>query len=118
VIFVEVPVGTRSSRGMCAYGMCCQVIGGLNALNYPAIQVTATEVKKALHGNPKASKTQMIEAGVQQYPQLNWPTHKSKGRTLITKDTAEHMADAVGAILAGLQTNHFKSILSIYNKAK
>jgi len=116
IIFAEVPVGTRSSRGMCAYGMCCQLIGALEILNNPCIQVTASQVKKALHGNPKASKHEMIAAAFKQYPNLNWPTHQANGRPVMTGGKAEHMADAIGAILAGLQTNQFQSLLSIHKR--
>lgn len=110
-VFAEVPVGSQSARGMCAYGMCCGVLGALRATGIQVIEVTATEVKKALHGSANASKDQMIQSAMAAYPLTKFPMHKGKPML-----KAEHCADAIGAIHAGVQTPLFQNLLQLLNK--
>jgi Holliday junction resolvasome RuvABC endonuclease subunit len=109
VIFVEVPIGSQSARAMASYGICVGVLGAVRALGIPLIEVTPTEVKKALTNNKLATKDQMIAAGMKLYPNVNWPTH---GGRVTAK--AEHVADAIGAIHAGVQTSTFKNLMRLF----
>lgn len=113
VIFVEVPVGSQSARAMASYGICVGVLGGLRALGIPFFEVTATEVKLAMTGLKTATKIQMINTAATKHPEANWPYYTKKGQTLITESTAEHMADAVGAIYAGIQLASFKQLRNL-----
>jgi len=108
-IFVEVPVGSQSARSMCSYGMCVGIVGALKSRSTPLIEVTATEVKLALTGNKNATKAEMINAALKLYPSADFP--RLKGRVLAK---SEHLADALGAILAGIKTPMFQSILKAY----
>uniref|UniRef100_A0AAU6VZP4 Holliday junction resolvase n=1 Tax=Pseudomonas phage Arace01 TaxID=3138526 RepID=A0AAU6VZP4_9VIRU len=110
VVFVECPVGSQSANGMKAYGVSVGVLGAMRAEGIQLIEVTAYEVKKALTGNKNASKEEMIKAAIGLYPNANWP--KSGGR--IVMGTAEHMADAIGAIHAGVLTPVFQNLLRLY----
>lgn len=112
VIFVEVPIGSQSARSMASYGFCVGVLGAVMAEGIPLIEVTALEVKKALHGKKDATKNQMIEAGLAQYPDANWPTHNGA----ISASKAEHVADAIGAIHAGVQTPMFQNLMRLFAK--
>lgn len=109
VIFVEVPVGSQSSRAMASYGVCVGVLGAIRASGAELIEVTPTEVKLNFTGNRTASKDQMIQTAVGSYPNLPWPMHKGK-----VAAKAEHMADAIAAIEAGVQTPMFKQLLRLY----
>lgn len=111
VIFVEVPVGSQSARAMASYGICVGVLGAIRALGIPLIEVTAMEVKLALSGIKLATKEQMISAAVALYPNANWPQHAGK----ISASKAEHVADAIGAIHAGVNTSSFKNLMRLYN---
>ena len=103
VIFVEVPVGSQSARAMASYGICVGILSALKAtLSYPIFEVTPSEVKLALVGSKTASKNEMIEQAVSEYPQANWPMTTRSGITSVVAGKAEHMADAIGAIHAGL----------------
>ena len=108
-IFVEVPVGSQSARSMCSYGMCVGILGALKNNSDHLIEVTATEVKLALTGNKNATKAEMINAALKLYPSADFP--RLKGRVLAK---SEHLADALGAILAGIKTPMFQSILKAY----
>lgn len=108
-IFVEVPVGSQSARAMASYGVCVGVLGAVRALGIPLIEVTATEVKLALTSNRNATKREMIDAAVADYPNANWP--KVKGRVT---DKAEHLADAIGAIHAGVRTPTFQNLMRLF----
>ncbi len=111
VIFVEVPVGSKSARAMASYGVCVGILGSIRAEGIPLIEVTATEVKMALAGIKTATKAQMIAAAVGFYPEANFP---KQGSRIVAK--AEHVADAIGTIHAGVRTPMFNNILRLYQK--
>ena len=112
-VFVEVPVGSQSARAMASYGICVGVLGALRANGVPFYEVTPTEVKKAGPGNKTASKKQMIEWAMARHPEGNWPTYKEHGKVVVSEAKAEHMADAVGAIYAGIAGTPFQQLLSM-----
>lgn len=107
-IFVEVPVGSQSASGMKAYGICVGILGTMLASDIQLIEVTATEVKRALTGNSHATKPQMIAEAIKLYPKANFPIYRGK----VTL-AAEHVADALGAIHAGVNTPLFKNLMRL-----
>jgi Holliday junction resolvasome RuvABC endonuclease subunit len=107
MVFVEVPVGSQSARAMASYGVC---IGILASIGKPLIQVTPTEVKLAAVGTKTASKNEMIEWASGLYPNLNWLMSRGK---MTAKN--EHLADAIGAIHAGLLTDEFARAASVFH---
>lgn len=109
-VFIEIPVGSQSSRAMASYGICVGVIGSLQAVGVPVYQVTPTEVKLASVGSKTASKQEMINWAYSLYPDINWEKHKD-GTPIAS--SCEHMADAVGAIHAGVQLGMFQQLLSL-----
>lgn len=110
-VFVEVPVGSQSARAMASYGVCVGVLGALRANGIPFFEMTPTEVKMAGPGIKTASKAEMIKWATQAHPEANWPTYKENGVILISEAKAEHMADAIAAIYAGLCSNTFQQML-------
>ena len=110
-VFVEVPVGSQSARAMASYGMCVGVLGALRGNGIPFFEVTPTEVKMAGHGSKTATKMEMINWAMTRHPEANWPTYKQHGQTNVSLIKAEHMADAVAAIHAGIACNTFKQVL-------
>ena len=106
LVFVEVPVGSQSARSMASYGVC---IGLLASINKPLIQVTPTEVKLAAVGSKTASKADMINWATKLYPDAEWLRQKKKGEMVLVNKN-EHIADAVGAIHAGLLCDQFKQM--------
>lgn len=112
-VFVEVPVGSQSARAMASYGICVGILGSLRANGIPFFEVTPTEVKLAAAGYKTATKADMISWAIQTHPEGNWPFYSQKGQQLVSEAKAEHLADAVGAIHAGIQTNTFKQVLSM-----
>ena len=117
-VFVEVPVGSKSARAMASYGTCVGVLGALKASGTPFFEVTPTEVKLASCGFKTATKEQMIAWATQRHPEANWPTYKTKGSEAVSSAKAEHMADAIGAIYAGINTDAFKQLLSVRESLK
>jgi Holliday junction resolvasome RuvABC endonuclease subunit len=110
-IFVEVPVGSQSARAMASYGVCVGVLGALRANGIPFFEVTPTEVKLAAVGNKTATKQEMIKWAMESHPEANWPTYKQNGKVMVSEAKAEHMADAVAAIYAGIRCNSFQQML-------
>lgn len=110
-VFVEVPVGSQSARAMASYGVCVGVLGALRANGIPFFEVTPTEVKLAGAGCKTATKQDMIKWAMDSHPEANWPTYREKGAMLVSEAKAEHMADAVAAIYAGLSCNAFQQML-------
>lgn len=111
VIFVEVPVGSKSARAMASYGVCVGVLGAIRATGIPLIEVTATEVKEALTGNKNATKAEMIAQAMKEYPEAEFPMHQGKVAL-----KAEHVADAIGAIYAGVRTPTFQNLMRLFEK--
>ena len=110
VIFIEVPVGSQSAAAMKGYGMCIGILGAIRATGIPFIEVSEAESKKIMTGKRTATKEEMITAGMAWYPQANWPMHAGK----ISAGKAEHMADAIAAIHAGVQTQQFLNLMRLY----
>jgi Holliday junction resolvasome RuvABC endonuclease subunit len=111
VLFVEVPHGSQSARAMVSYGVCCGVLGCFRAMGIPIIQVAPADVKSSFTGNKQATKEEMIAQAVLEYPLANFPRQRGK---LVAK--AEHVADAIAAIHAGVLTPEFSNIMRIYKQ--
>jgi Holliday junction resolvasome RuvABC endonuclease subunit len=112
-VFVEVPVGSQSARAMASYGICVGVLGALRASGVPFFEVTPTEVKLAGAGSKTATKEEMIDWAMKTHPNANWPMHQGK----VSAAKAEHQADAVAAIHAGVASNSFRQMLSLIRAA-
>lgn len=108
-IFVEVPIGSQNSRAMASYGVCVGILGAIRSLGIPLIEVTPTELKLSMTGNKNATKQDMIDSAIKWYPDANYPLHHGK-----LSSKAEHVADAIGAIHAGVRTDTFQNILRLY----
>lgn len=113
VVFVEVPVGSQSASAMKGYGVCIGILGAIRALGIQIIEVTPTEVKKTFTGDKNATKEQMIQTAIAWYPTANFPRDRGKpdGRILAK---AEHVADAIAAIHAGVRTPVFQNVMRLF----
>lgn len=114
IIFVEVPVGSKSARAMASYGICIGVLGAIRAEGMEIIEVTPDENKKVFTGNKSATKQDMIDTAMKWYPEANWPKHQGK----VSASKAEHLADAVAAIHAGVQTPVFQNLMRLLTRTK
>ena len=102
IAFCEVPFGAQSARAAWSLGIAVGLIAHV-ASKVPLIQVTPKEVKDVV--NTKfPDKAQMIEWAVNKYPDVNWPRRGGK----IVAGQAEHMADAIATIHAGIRTDDFR----------
>ena len=93
------------------------ILGSIRAEGIPLIEVTASEVKKAATGNKNATKQQMIDWAVDLYPEANWPVHRQNGKNFNKGDIvdkAEHVADGLGAIHAGVMTPVFQNLMRLF----
>jgi len=118
-VFVEVPVGSQSARAMASYGVCVGVLGAVRAEGIPLIEVSPTEVKIAFTGNRNATKREMIEEGLRQYPNAEWPVYKQNGKGFKKGDlhpSCEHVADAIGTIYAGAITPMFQNLMRLFSE--
>jgi Holliday junction resolvasome RuvABC endonuclease subunit len=119
VVFVEVPVGSQSAYGMKSYGIVCGILGAMRLEGIEIIQVDALDVKESLTGNKNATKKQMIDAAVKEYPNVAWPRQEKNGakhKKGDLKNESEHCADAIAAIHAGVQTPMFQNLMRIFAK--
>lgn len=111
VVFVECPVGSQSARAMASYGICVGILGAIRSLGIPLIEVTPTETKEVFTGIKTATKKQMIDKAVELYPDANFPLWRGS----IT-DKAEHVADAIASIHAGVNTPTFRNLIRLFQK--
>lgn len=109
-VFIEVPVGSQSARAMASYGICVGILGGIRAQGIPFFEVTPNEVKLITGNGKQATKRQMIQWAYDRHPAAPWPFQTKKGHTSVVESKAEHMADAVAAIHAGIASNEFQQI--------
>jgi Holliday junction resolvasome RuvABC endonuclease subunit len=106
-IVCEVPFGAQSARAAWALGISVGLIAHA-ASRVPLIQVTPKEVKDVV-GEKFPDKAQMIQWATKTFPTANWPVRGGK----VVAGSAEHMADAVAAVHAGIQTDEFKRALAM-----
>lgn len=112
IFFVEVPHGSQSASSMKGYGVCIGILGYMRAQGATIIEVSESESKKVFTGKRTATKTDMIDAAYELYPEANWPKRGGK----IVAGSAEHMADAIAAIHSGVQTPEFLNLLKLLSK--
>lgn len=105
-VFSEVPTGAQSARAMFSNGV---VTGLLASCPVPLIQVQPSETKMAAVGTNTASKAEMIEWAVENYPDAPWIKHKHKGQ-MVVGEKNEHLADAVAVVHAGIKTDQFQQV--------
>ena len=105
MIFIEMPVGSQSARAMASYGISVGVCAALD--EGQVILTSAKQGKFYLTGSYTASKASMIKHATEKYPNLGWLTNARKGISA----SNEHIADAIGSVLAGINTHKFKSTL-------
>lgn len=116
-IFIEVPVGSQSARAMASYGVCVGVLGALRTCGIPFFEVSPLEVKLISCGKKTATKQEMIEWAMQTHPEAPWPYYKQNGKSIVSEAKAEHMADAIATIHAGLASNPFQQMLPLLKAA-
>lgn len=103
-IFVEVPSGSRSARGMAGYGVCSALLGVLKAQFLPIYEFTQQELKLMATGSLMGTKEQTIAWAMQHYPEVSLPT-------LATQ--RDHVADALAALHVGLTSEAFGQVLTV-----
>ena len=109
IMFAEMPTGSQSANGMKSYGISLMLLG---TIGVPVIQVSPQEVKVAAVDSKTASKDTMIQWAIKTYPNIKWLTRKVKGvDTYLNKN--EHIADACGAVEAGMLTDQWQQLLSV-----
>lgn len=89
------------------------VTGVLASCPIPLIQVSPQDVKMAAVGHRQAAKEEMIEWAMEKHPSAPWKMRKLKGKEIPVASN-EHLADAVAAVYAGLQTQQFQQALAMY----
>lgn len=111
----EVPSGgAKSADALKSLSMATALLG---ACPVQLIEVNPAEVKLATVGKKTAAKEDMIEWAIDMHPEVEWFTYKRAGKTLYS-DKNEHIADAVCAIYAGIQTQQFKNLVATLSAIK
>lgn len=116
VITAEVPHGSQSARAMASYGVCIGILGTVANTRVPLIEVNALETRKVITGKKEATKAQAIAWAMAKHPEAPWPTKTVKGVTSVIDSKAEHMADAIAAIYAAMETDTFKTMAMLASK--
>ena len=111
-VFVEVPYGSQSARAMVSYGVCIGILASLRTKGIPFFEISYLQVKLVTIGKSAASKEQITNRAIELHPHLDWPKTTKKGKTTYA-GSCHHMADAIGAIEAGVLTNEFQQLLAI-----
>lgn len=118
LIAAEVPHGSQSARAMASYGVCIGILGTVANTRVPLIEVNAIETRKVITGKKEATKAQAIAWAMGKHPEAPWPMKSVNGVSSVVESKAEHMADAVAAIYAAMETDTFKTMAILANKDK
>lgn len=109
-IFGEIPSGAQDARAAFAFGGVTAMLAGLAYFNKNVITVTPSEVKVAATGVKHADKEDIINSMYATFPDADWlVSKKPNAMNIKTADgkyltnANEHLADAIGIILAGLE---------------
>lgn len=113
-VFMELPVGSQTARAMASYGIC---VGLAASIAPPLILVLPHEVKLITGLGKTASKAAMIAWAVKKYPEIEWLRERGKptGKLIAAN---EHIADAVAATEAGINTDEFRRVIVLHEKLK
>lgn len=107
--FVEMPIGSQNAAAMLSYGACISLIA---SLDIPVIQCSPREVKEHATGDKLATKEEMIEWATKKFPAANW---LKRGDKYLAKN--EHLADACGAINAGIKGHEFQALVKMMRRS-
>lgn len=118
LIAAEVPHGSQSARAMASYGVCIGILGTVANTRVPLIEVNAIETRKVITGKKEATKSQAIAWAMDKHPEAPWPMKSVNGVSSVVESKAEHMADAIAAIYAAMETDTFKTMAMLANKDK
>lgn len=110
VAVAEIPIGSQSARAMASYGVC---IGILASCDIPLIQVSPAQVKIAATGIRTATKLEMIDWAMREFPHKDWLLRKYRGAS-VAQEKNEHIADSLAAVIAGLKTDEWKKFCQKY----
>lgn len=100
IMFAEIPVGSQNARAAWSLGIA---IGVVARTPCPLVEVSPAEVKLVL-GKKSASKAEMIAWAHYNHPAAPWLRDR-EGKLL---NSNEHLADALAAIYAGMQTADYR----------
>lgn len=96
-LVVEAPAGSKGARAARALGLAIATVVTVAKLRQlPLLQVQPLDVKRATCGTKNATKGDVIAAVERRFPDVQWPEPAS---------VIEHAADAVGAVLAALDSD-------------
>lgn len=97
-LVVEATGAGKGSKAVRAMALAFSVVITVARLRgLPVVQVQPLDVKRAMTGRKKAEKGEIVLAVERRYPDLEWPADVPGG-------CWEHAADAVGAVVAALDT--------------
>jgi hypothetical protein len=96
-----------------SYGICVGILGAIRAQDISFFELTEAEVKAATVGKKsKTTKREVIDWAMKRFPTAPWPMKTEKGVQSVVEGRAEHMADATGAIVAGIASQQFQQLLT------
>ncbi len=114
IVFAEIPSGGQSAAAAKGLGIATGIlasIAGIGQFKGQLIQVMPAEVKLAAIGSKNASKDEMIEWANGRWPEAEgWLRARGKADGPLV-NANEHLADACGAINAGIQTDQFRNLV-------
>lgn len=107
IMVAEIPSGAQSAKAAYGFGVAVGVVSGHTI---PLIPVTPLEAKASATGYKNASKSDMIEWATGKWPDLQWPMGNGRGQFAPYSGDAEHLADALAIVKAGIESDLFKEL--------
>lgn len=98
-LVIEMPGGSKGAKAAAALALSVGVVVTIATIRkLPLVQVQPLDVKRAMTGRKNADKDEVLLAVERRFPDLEWPADLPQG-------CWEHAADAVGAVVAALDSD-------------
>lgn len=107
VVFAESPIGSISFKAAVSYSASCFLIATIEPT---PIEMTPTEVKVGTVGKKTATKEDMINWCLENYPPFI--LEKNKNGT-INKSKSEHLADAMAVAHCGVNSDQYRQLVGL-----
>lgn len=108
VVFVETPSGSQNYSGAISYAVSCYLIGTINP---PPIEVTPLEVKMSSVGKGTASKKDVMNYCLKNFP--DFPYERKKDGSLV-ENKMEHVCDSIATSVAGIKSKQYTQIKNFF----
>lgn len=107
VVFAETPSGSQNYHAAISYAVSCFALA---TIEQDLVDVTPRDIKLSMCGKEDASKEEIVSVVQENYSHFNIPMRKLKGEMVVNMSKAEHVCDAAGAVITGINSKKYRDL--------